>query len=271
MHYRRHYTMHYYSFNIGDYSSHTSRLPPIQDLAYRRILDLYYLTERPLSGCSTDVAQEIGLFDFESDVAFVLGKYFYEDDGNWVNDRCESEILVYKNKQKMASKAGKASGKARKLKACEHTFNERSTDVQPTIKQEPITSNHKPITSKQETSPKDISDAGASSSISNEINQRMEDVFKYWQERFNKQKTKLTADRKGKIRSRLSTHSVEDLKSAIDGCAGSGYHMGQNHDRKIYNSIDLIFRNAGKVDEFIDIHQNNANQQDQYEGWINAE
>jgi|GEM_PF-6276215 len=116
-----------------------------------------------------------------------------------------------------------------------------------------------------------VSGAVAPSSISTEINQHVKEVFEYWQTMFDKSKTKLTEDRRTKIRGRLKTHSVEELKSAIDGCAGSRHHMGYNDSKKIYNSIDLIFRNAGKVDEFIDIHETNANQQDQYEGWINAE
>ena len=53
--------MHYFQFNIGDYASHTSRLTLLEDLAYRRMLDLYYLNEQPLNGCVTDVARELGL------------------------------------------------------------------------------------------------------------------------------------------------------------------------------------------------------------------
>ena len=73
--------MHYYQFNIGDYASHTSRLSPIEDLAYRRLLDLYYLNEQPLNGCSTDVAREIGLVGHLLSVEYVLSKFFtFEND-----------------------------------------------------------------------------------------------------------------------------------------------------------------------------------------------
>ena len=34
--------MHFYQFNIGDYASHTRHLNPIEDIAYRRLLDIYY-------------------------------------------------------------------------------------------------------------------------------------------------------------------------------------------------------------------------------------
>jgi uncharacterized protein YdaU (DUF1376 family) len=134
--------MHYYQFNIGDYASHTSRLSIYEDIAYRRLLDLYYLNERPLNGCSKTVAREIGMLDSLTDVEYVLDKFFTKDGNEWVNKRCESDIRLYQNKRDSASKAGKASAEARKIKASEQTFNDRSTDVQPT-------NNHKPINNKQ--------------------------------------------------------------------------------------------------------------------------
>jgi len=134
--------LHYYSFNIGDYASHSSRLSPIEDLAYRRMLDLYYLNERPFNECSTTVARDIGLSEYLAEVDYILTKYFQLVGGFWVQKRCNKEIAVYQNKRKAASRAGKASGKARKHKASEQTFNDRSTTVQPTNNQEPITNNH---------------------------------------------------------------------------------------------------------------------------------
>ena len=42
--------MHYFQFNIGDYASHTRHLTLMEDLAYRRLLDLYYMREGCLVG-----------------------------------------------------------------------------------------------------------------------------------------------------------------------------------------------------------------------------
>ena len=137
--------MHYYPFNIGDYSSHTSRLSLIEDLAYRRLLDLYYLTERPFNGCSTDVARDIGLQDHQKEVDYILGKFFPKVGDDWVNDRCKREVDLYQSKKITASKAGKASAEARKTKASEQTFNDRSTTVQPNNKQELRTKNQEPL------------------------------------------------------------------------------------------------------------------------------
>lgn len=136
--------MNYYPFHIGDYASHTRGLSLLEDLAYRRLMDEYYLAERPLNGCSTDVARLIGMADYEREVAYVLSRYFTETDGDWVHERIENELAAFKNKQEKASAAGKASAESRKNKGkrtnVQQTFNERSTDVQrSSTNQEPRT------------------------------------------------------------------------------------------------------------------------------------
>jgi uncharacterized protein YdaU (DUF1376 family) len=128
--------MHYYQFNIGDYASHTRHLSIIEDIAYRRLLDLYYLHERPLGDCSTNVARLIGMSDYSQEVETVLIEFFEHIDGGYINSRADKEIQHYHSKVEQASKAGKASAERRS--------SIRSTDVQPNIK-------HKPINTKQET------------------------------------------------------------------------------------------------------------------------
>jgi uncharacterized protein YdaU (DUF1376 family) len=55
--------MHYYQFNIGDYQSHTNHLDPLEDLAYRRMLDWCYLHEKPLPLDANEIARIIRLRD----------------------------------------------------------------------------------------------------------------------------------------------------------------------------------------------------------------
>ena len=129
--------MHYYQFNIGDYVSHTRHLSPIEDIAYRRLLDAYYLSERPLNSGIAVVARQIGLKEHEADVHEVLQEFFKLTEYGWINTRADKEIAHFKGKIEQASRAGKASAERRS--------NTRSTDVQPTNNQEPITNNHKPI------------------------------------------------------------------------------------------------------------------------------
>jgi len=137
--------MHYYQFNIGDYAGHTRHLNPIEDIAYRRLLDLYYLHERPLNAGITSVTRQINMREYEQAVSDVLHEFFVLTDTGWINKRADNEIAHYHAKLEQASKAGKIS-------AAKRAFNVRSTDVQPnnnhkpiTINQEPITNNHKPV------------------------------------------------------------------------------------------------------------------------------
>jgi len=128
-------TLHYYQFNIGDYASHTRHLTVIEDAAYRRLLDFYYLHEKPIK--VHDIARQIGMREYEAEVFSVLDEFFLSTPDGFVNSRADKEIAHFHSKIEQASKAGKASAEQR--------LNKRSTDVQPTNNQEPITNNHKPI------------------------------------------------------------------------------------------------------------------------------
>jgi hypothetical protein len=41
------------------------------------------------------------------------------------------------------------------------------------------------------------------------------------------------------------------LKMAAFGCAHSRFHQGENDRHQVYDSVELIYRNADKVDGFI--------------------
>ena len=128
-------TMHYYQFNIGDYASHTRHLNVIEDCAYRRLLDFYYLHEKPIK--QHDIARQINMREHEQEVLSVLNEFFLSSDDGFVSPRANKEIEHYHSKIDQASKAGKASAERR--------FNARSTDVQPTNNHKPITNNQEPI------------------------------------------------------------------------------------------------------------------------------
>lgn len=126
--------MHYFNFNIGDYASHTRHLSLLEDLAYRRLLDAYYLGEKPLQGEIDLVARAIGMREHEEEVEYVLTLFFESTPDGFINKRADEEIAHYHGKQEQAIRAGKASAQAR--------LSKRSTSVQPTNNQEPITNKH---------------------------------------------------------------------------------------------------------------------------------
>ena len=96
------------------------------------MIDIYYQSEQPFNDRST-LARRIRTSVEIVDV--ILNEFFVlEDDGCWHNKRVDEEIAKYHGKLDQASRAGKASAEAR--------LNKRSTTVQPTKNQEPITKNH---------------------------------------------------------------------------------------------------------------------------------
>ena len=126
--------MNYYSFHIGDYAAHTRRLSLLEDLAYRRLLDEYYLQEQPLIGEPDLIARQIGMAEYVDEIDYVLTCFFEHTPHGYINKRADEEIARYHSKQEQAVKAGRASAQKR--------LGIRSTAVQPTNNQEPITNNH---------------------------------------------------------------------------------------------------------------------------------
>jgi len=133
--------MHYYQFHIGDYKSHTHHLSLIEDLAYRRLLDHYYLHESPIK--QRDIARQIGMRDHEQEVLTVLDEFFISAEDGFIHPRADAEI----NKFKEFAEAGKRGAAKRWLKGGDGEANSppNATPIA-TINHKPITNNHKPNT-----------------------------------------------------------------------------------------------------------------------------
>ena len=127
--------MNYYQFHIGDYASHTRNLSLMEDLAYRRLLDEYYLHERPLPPNTETVARKIGMREYHAEVGFVLQVFFELTEEGWVNSRADREISKY---QEFAL-AGKRGAEKRWRKGGDSPPNAGPM----------LTINHKPLTNKK--------------------------------------------------------------------------------------------------------------------------
>jgi uncharacterized protein YdaU (DUF1376 family) len=129
--------MHYYQFHIGDYKSHTHHLSLIEDLAYRRLLDHYYLHEAPIK--QRDIARQIGMRDHEQEVLTVLDEFFISAEDGFIHPRADAEIAKFKE----FAEAGKRGAAKRWSKGGDGEAN--SPPNAPPI----ATINHKPITNNQ--------------------------------------------------------------------------------------------------------------------------
>jgi uncharacterized protein YdaU (DUF1376 family) len=129
--------MHYYNFHIGDYKSHTSHLSVIEDIAYRRLLDFYYLHEKPIK--QQNIARQIGMREHEQDVLTILDEFFLSSPEGFVHPRADKEILKFKE----FAEAGKRGAAKRWGSNGEANSPPNATPIA-TNNQEPITINHKP-------------------------------------------------------------------------------------------------------------------------------
>jgi uncharacterized protein YdaU (DUF1376 family) len=124
--------MNYYPFHLGDYATHTAHLDMLEDLAYRRLLDLYYLREAPIPSDVQEAARLIRMKAQAEYVEAVLREFFELSEDGWRHGRCDDELARMQDKQAKARASAEASVKARQAKAL-LSSNDRPTDAQPTL------------------------------------------------------------------------------------------------------------------------------------------
>ncbi|MNK69781.1 hypothetical protein D3C87_891770 [compost metagenome] len=86
--------MNYYPHHIGDYLKDTAHLTMIEDGAYRRLIDLYYLHEQPLPSEKRQVYRLARASSPAEKKAIdtILDEYFSLSDDGWMHRRCEEEL-----------------------------------------------------------------------------------------------------------------------------------------------------------------------------------
>jgi len=136
--------MHYYQFNIGDYYSHTKHLSPIEDICYRRLLDYYYLHEKPLTSDIAKLARLLMLNEYQVELMTVLDEFFVVATEGFINPRADKEIEQYQS----FSEAGKRGAAKRWSKGGDKVaIGGLSGGVSgANANHKPITTNQKPLT-----------------------------------------------------------------------------------------------------------------------------
>ena len=120
--------MYYYQFNIGDYKSHTEHLSEMEDLTYRRMLDWYYLHEKPFPTDYGEIARLIRMRSHIDCIAVVLHEFFDLVDGGWIHHRANAEIAKAGEKSNKASESAKARwNKVKDANALQTQFESNAT------------------------------------------------------------------------------------------------------------------------------------------------
>ena len=111
----------------------------MEDLAYRRLLDVYYMREEALPADIQATAKLVRMRSMAADVECVLHEFFTLTDAGWTHKRCDAEIAKMQDKQAKARASGIASANVRRTFA-ERASKAKSTDVekQPTDVEQPL-------------------------------------------------------------------------------------------------------------------------------------
>lgn len=107
--------MIWYKFHLGDYITHTTHLSDAEDLAYRRLLDLYYMSEKQIPINTESVSRKIRL---DLDITeSVLGEFFEKTETGYFNHRCDAEIAKYQAQVANNRQLGKRGGRPKKTES----------------------------------------------------------------------------------------------------------------------------------------------------------
>lgn len=119
--------MHYYQFNISDYRSATVHLTNDEDLAYRRLMDMYYDTENKIPLDTQWVARRLRM-DCVT-VEAVLNDMFVRHEDGWFNARCQDTIAQYHAMAEKNRANGRLGGRKKNP-----TANPMGSQSQPIVK-----------------------------------------------------------------------------------------------------------------------------------------
>ena len=104
--------MIWYKFHIGDYLTHTVHLSDAEDLAYRRLLDLYYMSEKMIPLDLRVVSRKIRLDDDITES--VLEEFFERTEEGYFNNRCATEVARYQAQVATNTRLGSMGGRPKK-------------------------------------------------------------------------------------------------------------------------------------------------------------
>jgi uncharacterized protein YdaU (DUF1376 family) len=116
----------------------------IEDLAYRRLLDHYYLHEVPIK--QREIARQIGMRDNEQEVLSILNEFFVSTDAGFINPKADKIIANY---HEMIAAGKRGAAKRWQSPPNSHPIALPNAIPIATINHKPLTNNHKPLTTKE--------------------------------------------------------------------------------------------------------------------------
>jgi uncharacterized protein YdaU (DUF1376 family) len=125
----------HFAHHIGDYAAATAHLSFMEDAAYRRMLDLYYQTERPLPTDENELMRRLRAVSRseKNAVRRILTEFFTLSSDGWHQSRADDEIAKYKHLANLGRLGGLKGGRPKRLA-------DPLVGLEATMNQEPRTS-----------------------------------------------------------------------------------------------------------------------------------
>lgn len=132
--------MNFYKHHLGDYDGATTHLTWDEDLAYRRLLGVYYRSEEAIPASQAHRLVRATTGKQKAAVDVVLMEFFERDGEVWRNKRADREIAAYQHQVSVNRRIGKLGGRPNR------TETESVTEPEPNRNpnQEPEAINQKP-------------------------------------------------------------------------------------------------------------------------------
>jgi uncharacterized protein YdaU (DUF1376 family) len=102
--------LNYYEHHLGDYAKDAGHLTMTEEGAYRRLLDAYYIREKPLPADPREcckLARASAKPDRDA-VSYVLREFFELRDDGYHQGRADAEIARFQDKQRKAARSANA-------------------------------------------------------------------------------------------------------------------------------------------------------------------
>lgn len=136
--------MQHFQFHIGDYAQATAHLSPMEDLAYRRLLDLYYSTEAPIPNDLKAVSRKVRLDP--TSVEQVLNEFFTLTPEGFSHHRCDEELEAIYSKSDAARKSAEVRWERQRNANAMRTHTEGNALGMLPVTHDPLPVNPEPVT-----------------------------------------------------------------------------------------------------------------------------
>ena len=109
--------MKWYKFDIEKHYDKSAEIGDLEDLAFRRMVDLYYLNEKPLYNDQADIADAIGM-DWKVVTKTLLMFFRLNGDDNcWHNEEIDRDLMKRLHQVSINRQVGQKGGRPKSTKS----------------------------------------------------------------------------------------------------------------------------------------------------------